>query len=214
MCYTGGPRCSPHAMKNLIEAKKEGNPQAIAKAREEFSSSPAGIQALKAAGELDAAKAMQEKRTAMIARSKELTATNKYIKRQMEEFEGDPYHGLTLRYIRSYTEKYGVPEVGRTRAVFDMGDGHVIKVPLNGEGFMANRSEALTSASEDQFIPVAKCWQEDREEFPGGPVGVLIMEKVTPLEKVSYKELPDWVGYVDCGQVGYDKSGKLVAYDL
>lgn len=47
-----------------------------------------------------------------------------------------------------------------------------------------------------------------------GDVFYTRMEKVEPLEKVDYKNLPFWVGMVDCGQVGYDKTGKLVAYDL
>lgn len=47
-----------------------------------------------------------------------------------------------------------------------------------------------------------------------GDVFYTRMEKVEPLEKVDYKNLPFWVGVVDCGQVGYDKTGKLVAYDL
>lgn len=214
MCYTGGPRCSPHALKNLIAAKKKGDAELIAKATEDYSLSPAGIKALRDAGENEAADSLQQKRSAMIERSKKLSETNEIIRYQMQEFEGDPYHALTLRYIRAYTEKYGIPEVGRTRAVFDRGDGHVIKVPLNGEGFMANRSEALTSASDDTFIPVAKCWQEERTEFPGDTVSVLVMEKVTPIGKINYKELPDWVGYVDCAQVGHDRHGNLVAYDL
>ena len=27
-------------------------------------------------------------------------------------------------------------------------------------------------------------------------------------------ELPDWTGFVDCGQVGFTKKGELVAYDF
>lgn len=214
MCYTAGPRCSPHAAKALLDARKEGLPADIQKAENDFNLSPAGIKAIRDTGNISRADELQKKRSEMIKKSKEIAETNVIIKNQMEEFEGDPYHALTLKYIRKYTQKYGVAQVGRTRAVFDRGDGYMIKVPLNGEGFMANRSERLTSESDDTFIPIAKCWEEDDNSIPGEGISVLIMEKVTPIGNISYKELPNWVGYVDCAQVGHDRSGKLVAYDL
>ena len=214
MCYTAGPRCSPHAAKFLLESRKSGDTKGIAEAHNEFNLSPAGIKAVRDSGNVILADELQEKRSEMIKKSKEITETNEIIRQQMQEFEGDPYHALTLKYIRNYTKKYGVAQVGRTRAVFDRGDGYMIKVPLNGEGFMANWSESLTSESGDPFIPIAKCWQEDDNSIPGEGINVLVMEKVTPIGNISYKDLPDWVGYVDCAQVGHDKSGKLVAYDL
>lgn len=214
MCYTAGPRCSPHAAKFLSDARKAGDQQSIDKAQDAFNLSPAGIKAMRDSGNSSLADKLQEKRSEMIKKSKEITETNAIILNQMQEFEGDPYHALTLRYIKGYTKKYGVAQVGRTRAVFDRGDGYMIKVPLNGEGFMANRSESLTSESGDPFIPIAKCWQEDDNSIPGEGINVLVMEKVTPIGNVSYKDLPNWVGFVDCAQVGYDQSGKLVAYDL
>jgi hypothetical protein len=30
---------------------------------------------------------------------------------------------------------------------------------------------------------------------------------------VPYSMAPSWAGEVDCGQVGYNKTGRLVAYD-
>lgn len=214
MCYTAGPRCSPHAAEALLEARKSDDATAIMKAQQEFNLSPAGIKAIREAGNTELADRLQEKRSEMIKKSKEISETNRIIRYQMQEFEGDPYHALTLRYIKTYTEKYGVAQVGRTRAVFDRGDGYMVKVPLNGEGFMANRSESLTSASDDTFIPVAKCWMEEDTSIPGGSIDILVMEKVTPIEEIDYKKLPDWVGFVDCAQVGHDSKGKLVAYDL
>lgn len=214
MCYTAGPRCSPHAAQALLDARKEGNPENLKKAEEDFNLSPAGIKAVRESGNTAQADELQKKRSEMIKRSKEISETNAIIKNQMQEFEGDPYHALTLKYIRKFTSQYGVAEVGRTRAVFDRGDGYMIKVPLNGEGFMANRSESLTSASDDQFIPIAKCWQEDDTSLDKEGINVLIMEKVTPIGKIDYKALPNWVGYVDCAQVGHTKDGRLVAYDL
>lgn len=40
---------------------------------------------------------------------------------------------------------------------------------------------------------------------------ILIMEYVEPVTK--WQGLPPWVSYVDCGQVGYNCKGELVAYD-
>lgn len=214
MCYTGGPRCSPHAVDLLQEAKASGDPEAITTAQKEFDLSPAGIKAIREAGDIERANDLKQERTAMIEKSKERTEINSIIRNQMQEFEGDPFHALTLKYIRKFTRQYGTPEVGRTRAVFDRGDGYMIKVPLNGEGFMANRSESLTSESGDNFIPIAKCWQEDDTSLDKEGINVLIMEKVTPITKIDYKELPNWVGYVDCAQVGHTTDGRLVAYDL
>lgn len=30
---------------------------------------------------------------------------------------------------------------------------------------------------------------------------------------LPYKNGPDWMGFVDCGQVGYNRFGQVVAYD-
>lgn len=214
MCYTGGPRCSPHAVDLLQEAKASGVKDAIATAQKDFDLSPAGIKAIRDAGDTERANQLKQERMEMIEKSKERTEINAIIRNQMQEFEGDPFHALTLKYIKKFTREYGTPEVGRTRAVFDRGDGYMIKVPLNGEGFMANRSESLTSEAGDDFIPIAKCWQEDDKSIPDGEINVLIMEKVTPITTIDYKALPNWVGFVDCAQVGHTKDGKLVAYDL
>lgn len=44
----------------------------------------------------------------------------------------------------------------------------------------------------------------------------LKMEKVTPLLVGHHpdSDLPDWVHWVDCAQVGYNDAGELIAYDL
>ncbi|CAA9364783.1 MAG: hypothetical protein AVDCRST_MAG68-5076 [uncultured Gemmatimonadetes bacterium] len=98
----------------------------------------------------------------------------------------------------------------RTRAVYDRGDGYVVKVALNHEGFIANSREANWTSTE---VPLAPCWFE----WPAdGGDAVLVMEKIVRfVESIDeYNALPRWTGFVDCAQVGYLADGRLVAYDL
>lgn len=106
-------------------------------------------------------------------------------------------------------------EVGRTRHVL-MYEDRVVKVALDEEGCDANDFEASYSEEhgKDGFIPIADSRIEVWNAPSGRPVAVLVMERVTPYFSASYSEMPDWVGYVDCAQVGHDREGRLVAYDL
>jgi hypothetical protein len=125
--------------------------------------------------------------------------------------ENPTFHEFVPPILEDLADKYGNPSVGRTRAVFDMGDGNVIKVPLNQEGAAASRNEYHSYNMDDPFIPVAKCdFYEEYERVP-----LLIMEKVDTNVPDRYgKDKPDWVSYVDGAQVGYNSKGELVAYDL
>lgn len=112
--------------------------------------------------------------------------------------------------LHDMAESYGNPWVGRTRAVFDRGDGYVIKVPLNQEGVMASTNEFSTAEMDDSLIPVADC----KFDFSTG-MPLLVMEKVDTNVSNRYgKDMPDWLSYVDGAQVGYNSKGELVAYDL
>lgn len=216
MCYAyPGPRCTDHAKKALIAAILSDDKDAIKKAKNDFCLTPAGIKELHFSGNHDLADVMLKKRQAMIQEYKDSVVTMNYIKDQMQEFEGDPYHAITLKQINFYRKKYGEPMVGRTRAVFDRGDGYVVKVPINGEGFAANSREVLTSEVEDPYTPVADCYHDTVYDASSEGVSVLVMEKLS-FEGVpnSYSNLPDWVMSVDGGQVGYNKKGELVAFDL
>lgn len=216
MCYAKpGPRCTKHAKDALIAAILSGDTDRVEKATHDFNLTPAGIKELRHVGRNDFADAMLKKRKEMIQAYKDAMSTMEYIKGQMVEFEGDPYHAITLRQINLYRRKYGEPEVGRTRAVFDRGDGYVIKVPINGEGFAANSREVTTSEVEDPYTPVADCRHDTVYDASSAGVSVLVMEKLS-FEGVprGYNNLPDWVMCVDGGQVGYNRKGELVAYDL
>lgn len=216
MCYAKpGPRCTTHAKNALITAILSGDTSRVEKATNDFNLTPAGIKELRLSGRNDFADTMLKKRKEMIQAYKDAMSNMEYIKRQMVEFEGDPYHAITLKQINLYRKKYGEPEVGRTRAVFDRGDGFVVKVPINGEGFAANHREVLTSEVEDPYTPVADCRHDTVYDASPAGVSVLVMEKLS-FEGVprGYANLPDWVMSVDGGQVGYNKKGELVAFDL
>lgn len=107
-----------------------------------------------------------------------------------------------------YRRRYGPPiGRGRNRAVFADGDDWVIKVPVNEDGMLDNARE---SAHADPGIPLAPC--ELIDDHPDG-VPVLRMRRVREVF-IPHAEQPFWMGFVDCGQVGYLPDGTLVAYDL
>lgn len=105
--------------------------------------------------------------------------------------------------------KYGTPKIGRTRAVFEMGDGRVLKIAINDEGFYSNYLELRESEAEDAYVPMAKTERLDIDDYNSA----VIAEQVTPVAP-DYKTMPEWVYSVDGGQVGYTSDGRLVAYDL
>lgn len=113
--------------------------------------------------------------------------------------------------VLDYMRKTYGPEIGygRHRVVFRDGD-YVYKVPLSLEGVDDNYREA--SGPE---------WSDDPEKFADCViisclgVDVLLMEYV---EHAGWPSEPcppelEWTWYIDCGQVGYTKDGRLVAYD-
>lgn len=103
--------------------------------------------------------------------------------------------------------------MGRNRNVFDMGN-YVVKIPKNLDGFADNDWEgSISNANDDpEEIRYARTRMVEVSEVP-----VVFMERV---EHASTAETiarlgfePDWVGSVDCGQVGFTRDGRLVAYD-
>lgn len=148
----------------------------------------------------------------METKNSELSLALHHARQSLEDdFNGDlaPVDQI-MAVIYELADDYDFLGYGRSRIVFSYGNNHVVKVPISNDGFMDSGREARTSAMEDSFIPIADChfipWDEDFE--------VLLMERVTPIMGLGYSQLPDWVGYVDCAQVGYNSRGAMVAYDL
>jgi hypothetical protein len=114
------------------------------------------------------------------------------------------------RLLRRHTARYGQPFVGTTRAVFEVNDYWVLKVPLSDDGYVANEREARWT--DHDFIPLAPC-----QKYFAMPSGILMlwMHSVTPVVlRHDDPDYPEWGGFVDCCQVGWTRGGRLVAYDL
>lgn len=121
--------------------------------------------------------------------------------------------GAFERLCKRYYEKCLQVSWGRNRNVFDMGT-YVVKVPKNFDGLIDNDWEGSVSNSEDGLDQVQ--FARTRIAYRGD-VPVVFMEYVEP---ASTSEIvarlghePDWVMSVDCGQVGFNLKGELVAYD-
>lgn len=130
----------------------------------------------------------------------------------------EPYCEIALEAMRHFADKGAkVIGYGRTRVVFEFDDENVVKIPFTGEGYMASGYEVKSSNyykenPVDAYIPTADC-RFETIAIGDSEIDVLVMERVTHA-RLGYKDLPDWVMSVDCGQVGYNSRGVLVAYDL
>lgn len=109
-------------------------------------------------------------------------------------------------------------ESGRTRCAFIF-DRYVVKLPITQGGIGDNDWEGSVSngpeQNEDEHVQYARTrmhYYKGLEFFP-----VVFMEFVQwargaeIVAKLGHE--PDWVDCVDCGQVGFNRAGKLVAFD-
>ncbi len=105
----------------------------------------------------------------------------------------------------------GLPwRTGTRRIVFRL-PRCVIKLPLCMDGVNDNARER--QAYRDRLhggtgFSMATC----RISTTASGIPRLLMRLVDPV--TSLDGLPDWTLFVDCGQVGLDARGRLVAYDL
>ena len=121
------------------------------------------------------------------------------------DFKDEVLNNISLELLKKLNEKYEYVGRGRNRIVFKSKSGkYVIKVPRNFEGGSDNFCETKKI---DFGFPVPKS-----RRIMLGDFCCVIMEYV---EHASFKEnkSPDWVPWIDCGQVGYNRKGELVAYD-
>ena len=107
--------------------------------------------------------------------------------------------------------KYDVTEfkfIGKTkkRAVYLLPGGkNVIKVPLNEQGLHNNYLEDFRYRfQKSKWYSLARCRLLKN--------GCLVMEYIEVIDK-PYDLKLYWVDMVDCGQVGYNRLGEVVAYD-
>lgn len=104
---------------------------------------------------------------------------------------------------------------GRNRRVYVMGS-YVIKVPRNLDGIADNDWEGSVrnGAVIGEYNTI---YPKHKRLAYWKSIPIVFMELVVPAtSKQIVKRLgkvPPWVGFVDCGQVGFTKHGLLVAYD-
>jgi hypothetical protein len=110
-------------------------------------------------------------------------------------------------YKRYFDKKPERVETGRNRTTFIFRT-YVVKLPRNHGGLGDNDWEGSISNAEDSD-PNDVQYARTRLVYVG-EIPIIFMERVTH----AYGErLPEWAMSVDCGQVGYTRSGRLVAYD-
>lgn len=103
---------------------------------------------------------------------------------------------------------------GRHRNVFIF-KNYVIKIPRNINGLADNDWEGSISNAEDGDPEDVQFARTRMVYYKGIPI--VFMERADwatrdeIAARLGYE--PDWTGSVDCGQVGFNKQGKLVAFD-
>lgn len=106
--------------------------------------------------------------------------------------------------IEVFYNKYEFLGIGRNRVVFKLSADNVIKVPLNYNGVCDNSYEAFNKKDVEYGIPRSKA-------FTLSSITLLVMEYI---QHVQLDNPPEWSDYIDCRQIGYNKKGQLLAYDL
>lgn len=113
-----------------------------------------------------------------------------------------------IETIRNLQLKYGKPAYGRNRATF-FSKKVVIKVPINPSGDNDNVWEARSYKTESYYtrtrlveINGLYCAMAEK------------IDRINPYSDEHRKSMPEWVNWIDCGQVGYDRKGRLKAYDF
>jgi hypothetical protein len=117
-------------------------------------------------------------------------------------------HKIALAAIHRLYEKYDYVGCGLYRAVFKMNGNHVLKFPLSESGEFCNDGEGSHIApwlargrwiQIDGLVCVVQEWVDDAD------LGTI---------KSRLGHVPDWVGGIDCAQVGFTRDGILKAYDF
>ncbi len=116
-------------------------------------------------------------------------------------FMDDTFTQKAQALVDKLTVKYGEPDCGRNRAVF-FSKFCVIKVPINDNGVVDNDWEASVKSD----TTANGRWLEID--------GLVCCMQQKLNTEITDHDLPDWVGSVDCQQVGYDRKGNLRAYDF
>lgn len=115
-----------------------------------------------------------------------------------------------FQVIEHFLDLYGPGRMGGDKAVFLTGDGWVVKVPFNKDSEAALVKEELCYKAyrAGRGFPVAECYTE---EFMG-----ILIERMELVTRHNFEpwDLPGWVDQIDSRQVGFNRFGELVAFDI
>ena len=104
MCYAlPGPRCSSHALKAVIRARKAGDEEALREAQKEYALTPQGIAELRAKGRDEAADKALALREARLAALTEQMETKTLVESLHARMKADEFH--ELRRLRTEAEQ-------------------------------------------------------------------------------------------------------------
>ena len=124
------------------------------------------------------------------------------------------------RLFKRYFKKCKAFHLGRSRVAFEFST-YVVKLPItyggigdnDWEGSISNNPDLPPNDYQIQYARTRLVYLKDRLDS----IPIVLMEKV---EFATVKEIvarlgkePRWCWSVDCGQVGWNRQGKLVAYD-
>jgi hypothetical protein len=128
--------------------------------------------------------------------------------KELKNLRRDQYERINLATVYFQTRGFKYMGDGRCRITFlHPNRRYVIKAPISGLGFEANREEhkiwhKYKSLPDQNGIYYAPCRLIQNT--------LLMMWRV---DFVEYEDRPDWSGYIDCDQVGSLADGRMVAYD-
>lgn len=128
------------------------------------------------------------------------------------------------KLLRELTRKHGMPRFGYTRACFRLGDGYVLKVPYNHAGVQQCSREVAVSDMwhrEGSGTPMAVTFWADLRGLRhwNGAVGVISEEvRIPSSQEITYWKSTGLIDRrlhgVDAEQIGVNRLGQIVAYDL
>lgn len=114
-----------------------------------------------------------------------------------------------------FCKKYGPPKLGTSRATY-IGKNFVFKLPITMKGYGDNDNEgsivSIGKEGDDFYVPIARSKLLPRVDIP-----IVVMEKIIEITRDEivdrFDKIPDFFSIVDSGQVGYNRKGRLVAFD-
>lgn len=115
--------------------------------------------------------------------------------------------------IHAKPERFTYLSAGRHRMAFlDIRTDFVVKIAHNIDGIQANREEVSSFRNRNSnSLPMAKCYSWVIVE--DCPIAIVMEYVEMAKDRYTLSIIHPWVWSVDCGQVGYNKQGKLVAFD-